>query len=78
MARCSGSPVLLTTANAKRSWRPKTWDRHLIPLPFSRVEIRARRLPPLSEMHFETDEEAAAWLQAQLLELTEDPATVRT
>lgn len=77
MARCSGSPMLLTMANARVAWRPKTWDRHLIPLPFSRVEVRARRFPPISEMNFENDEEAAGWLRAQLLELTEDPATVK-
>jgi len=76
MARCSGSPLLLTMANAKRAWRPKTWDRHLIPLPFSTVEIRARKLPPISDMGFKNDEEAGEWLRMQMLELTDDPSSL--
>jgi lysophospholipid acyltransferase (LPLAT)-like uncharacterized protein len=40
LARMSASPVVFIVPNARCAARLRTWDRHLIPLPFSRVEVR--------------------------------------
>jgi lysophospholipid acyltransferase (LPLAT)-like uncharacterized protein len=35
----TGAPVVLITVEARRAWRLTSWDRFLIPKPFSRVTI---------------------------------------
>ena len=44
MAQRSGATLFPTAYAARWSWRPNSWDRQLVPLPFSRVA--ARYLPP--------------------------------
>jgi len=39
VARISGVPIVPIACAAHRSWRARTWDRHLIPKPGSRVVI---------------------------------------
>jgi len=39
IARMAGVPVAPMACAARRSWRPRTWDRHLVPMPFTRVVI---------------------------------------
>lgn len=39
IARMAGVPVVPIACAARRSLRPHTWDRHLLPLPFTRVVI---------------------------------------
>jgi lysophospholipid acyltransferase (LPLAT)-like uncharacterized protein len=40
-ARVTKSPMLLIGAECNAAWRPHTWDRHFLPLPFSKVRLRA-------------------------------------
>jgi len=39
LARLSGSPVVPVSCAASASWRLPTWDRQMVPKPFSRVAI---------------------------------------
>jgi lysophospholipid acyltransferase (LPLAT)-like uncharacterized protein len=39
VARISGVPIVPMACAAHRGWRARTWDRHLIPKPASRVII---------------------------------------
>ena len=40
VAQRSGRPIIALAASARRAWRLKSWDQHLIPKPFSTVTIR--------------------------------------
>lgn len=71
VARQCNVPMVLITANATRARRLKTWDRHLVPLPFSRVEVRVKVVPPLREMNFATDAEAAGYLRKAALSISD-------
>jgi len=73
LARKTDAPILLVCADAHFAWRLKTWDRHFIPLPFTRVNVRFRSLLPYSEQGYESDEEAAGRMRKQFLEITRDP-----
>lgn len=44
LARISGRPMLALNANCRFAIRLPTWDRHLVPLPFSKVYVNARML----------------------------------
>lgn len=76
VARIADAPVLLLSANSRWAWRPRTWDRHFVPLPFAAVDIRVEFLPRYSAMGFADDETAAAHWREKLLAITEDPFTV--
>jgi lysophospholipid acyltransferase (LPLAT)-like uncharacterized protein len=39
MARATGFPIVTIGYAAQRAWRLSSWDRFLIPWPFSRVRI---------------------------------------
>jgi lysophospholipid acyltransferase (LPLAT)-like uncharacterized protein len=39
VARMAGVPIVPIGCAAQRSWRMPTWDRHLVPKPFSRVVL---------------------------------------
>ncbi|MCC5841873.1 MAG: DUF374 domain-containing protein [Opitutales bacterium] len=70
LARMSASPVVFIVPNARCAWRLRTWDRHLIPLPFSRVEVRMA-FAPAPEISKQDDESLIAW-NALLASITED------
>jgi lysophospholipid acyltransferase (LPLAT)-like uncharacterized protein len=72
IARKAGVPLLLLIPNARTAVRARTWDRHLIPLPFSVVEVKARHIPA-STLATLDETNAAHTLRALCLELTEDP-----
>ncbi len=40
VAQRTGTPVIALSASATRSWRLRSWDRHLVPKPFATVTIR--------------------------------------
>lgn len=50
IARLTGGPILLLQVYARWSVRMPTWDRSLIPLPFSTIEIRCRRIESLHDV----------------------------
>lgn len=71
IARRAHVPLLLLIPNAKPAIRLKTWDRHLLPLPFARLDIRATHVPAelLKDL---SQNEAAERIRTLCLELTED------
>lgn len=73
LARKAGVPVLLVVANARAAWRPRTWDRHLVPLPFARIEVAVRAVPPDDPLWAAPGDAAIPALRRLCLELTEDP-----
>jgi hypothetical protein len=44
LARMSGVPILCFYPAVERSWQLRSWDRLMIPKPFSRVHLRWSRL----------------------------------
>jgi hypothetical protein len=72
IARRAKVPLLLLIPNAKPAIRLNTWDRHLLPLPFARLDIRARHVPA-ERLKDLTQDEAADLIRTLCLELTEDP-----
>ena len=40
IAQCSGMPIIPTIISAEKKWIFKSWDRFIVPKPFSRVIIR--------------------------------------
>lgn len=72
IARRAKVPLLLLIPNANPAIRLNTWDRHLLPLPFARLNIRATHVPAgrLKDLN---QDEAAKLIRTLCLELTEDP-----
>lgn len=70
LARMSASPVIFIVPNARCALRLRTWDRHLIPLPFSRVEVRmAFALAPAASKN---DTDTLVRWNALLASITDD------
>jgi lysophospholipid acyltransferase (LPLAT)-like uncharacterized protein len=70
LARVAGVPVLPMACEARSAWRLRTWDRMVIPLPFSRVVIvvgHPREVPP--ELEGDGLEQARLELEQTLEEL---------
>jgi lysophospholipid acyltransferase (LPLAT)-like uncharacterized protein len=67
LARSSGVPLTMFHAAVDKAWVLHTWDRLMIPMPFSRVLLRFGRLIPVP--HSATDESIESYtaeLQASL------------
>ena len=74
IARMTKCPVLLWGADAPSAWRPKTWDRHFIPLPFSTIRLRGRIVEHADIFPAGRDDAAAGeYLRQRLMELNVDP-----
>lgn len=70
VARLTKTPLLLIGADFESAWRLHSWDRFVLPRPFSRVRLRCE-LVPAEEL---ADRAAAtAQLQTRLLALNPDP-----
>ena len=76
IARKAGVPILLIVPNARAAWRTRTWDRHLVPLPFARIELRMRTIAPDDPVWERSNEEAGREIRRVCLEMTEDPFKV--
>ena len=67
LARSSGVPMTMFHAAAEKAWVLNTWDRLMIPLPFSRVLVRFGKLIPVpTDANDEDIERYTAELQASL------------
>ena len=66
-------PILLLVPNARAALRLPTWDRHLVPLPFARIDLAARAILPDDPVWQEPDAAVAAHARRVCLELTRDP-----
>jgi lysophospholipid acyltransferase (LPLAT)-like uncharacterized protein len=73
MARKAGVPMLVIVPNCRQAYRMKSWDRHLIPLPFAKVTVSVVSIPPDHPAYAGTNEEASMEFQRVCLEITEDP-----
>lgn len=71
IARQCNAPIVLLTANTRQAWRLKTWDRHIVPWPFARIEVRIKVIPPLRESSSMNDEELAAYLREAALSISD-------
>ncbi len=72
-ARMSGSRILLVGAECRSAWRANTWDRHLFPLPFSKLRLKAIMLE--NEDVFDgkrSDDEACELLSRKLRSINDD------
>jgi lysophospholipid acyltransferase (LPLAT)-like uncharacterized protein len=69
-------PVVLVCPNPRGGWRANSWDGFYVPYPFSRVDLRTKRIRP---EELPKDRAAcAALLRKEMLALTEDlPAPKR-
>jgi hypothetical protein len=67
LARSSGVPLTMFHAAVDRAWVLNTWDRLMIPMPFSRVLVRFGKLIPVpAEVPDEEVERYSGELQAAL------------
>ncbi|NBB78266.1 MAG: DUF374 domain-containing protein [Verrucomicrobia bacterium] len=66
----TGAPIVLLSLNPSRAWRLKSWDRFIIPHPFSRIEVRVDYVGQASALG-EDARELAAVLQERLNAMTE-------
>jgi lysophospholipid acyltransferase (LPLAT)-like uncharacterized protein len=76
LARKSGASLLLIAPNAGSAWRAKTWDRHLIPLPFAKIETEVSCVPPNDPIWDNSDAQVASELRRVCLEMTKDPFSI--
>jgi lysophospholipid acyltransferase (LPLAT)-like uncharacterized protein len=72
VAAKTGAPVVLLSFNFTRARRLNSWDGFYLPWPFSSVELRMKRLPPVVAEGGEALGQAAARLKAELDALTAD------
>lgn len=70
LANLAKSPVILVVPNPRRGKRFNSWDGFYLPLPFSKVEMRAKRFLP-GELPRDRAE-CAELLRTEMLALTED------
>lgn len=67
LAKSSGLPLTSFHAAVEKAWILNSWDRMMIPLPFSRVLVRVGRLVPVPQDASEAElERCSAELQATL------------
>ena len=72
-ARITKAPVLLIGAECEKAWRPNTWDRHLFPLPFATLRLRAALLENAEIFDGARDDgAAAAYLSERLSDINAD------
>lgn len=76
LARQTNAPILLINMNCRHAIRLNTWDKHLVPLPFAKVELVCEYLPTFASLGAADDEAAALILREKLLALTKDPFTL--
>lgn len=69
VTRRTGAPLLLVGGVFESAWRLKSWDRFVLPKPFSRVRMRCELIEPQALADRDV---ATAHLQARLLALNPD------
>jgi len=71
MPRKLDCPLVLFGASSRFSHRLRTWDRHLVPYPFARLEVRLKVIDPFPASLGE--EALATRLSQELAEINPDP-----
>ncbi len=72
LARMTGRPIVPVTWNSRRRIVLKSWDRSVIPLPFSRCEVRIGDPLDVSTAGDRSEDELARELERRLLALVDD------
>jgi lysophospholipid acyltransferase (LPLAT)-like uncharacterized protein len=73
LAESTGAPVILIHVKYSAAWRLKTWDRFVIPMPFSRVEVIFAEVIHLARgMDPETFESERLRIENLLIQGTDD------
>ena len=73
LGRLSRAPYLALNANCRTAVRLPVWDRHLIPLPFSRVDVQAEIIP-FEGIDFNNESAASDALRQICLQAVKDRA----
>jgi len=73
MARKAQVPMLVIVPNTRHAYRMKSWDRHLIPLPFARISVSVQVILPDDPAYSLGNEKASEIFRRVCLEITEDP-----
>ena len=71
LARITDAPILIGNTRAHWAWRLRTWDQHLIPLPFAKVHLSVLSCPRFSGLEVGSEEEAAHLLRNRLMEISD-------
>ena len=72
IARQAQVPLVFILPNARYALRLRTWDRHLVPLPFSRVNVQLRVLPPYNTAAYSGEAETISHWHTQLQAIDAD------
>ena len=72
ISKASRSPVLLLSFSYHGAIRLKSWDQFMIPLPFSKVDVKTRLLPYKELFKDRNLEQATEEVQRALNEMTND------
>ena len=71
LARITDAPILIGSTRAHWAWRLRSWDQHLIPLPFAKVHLSVLSCPRFSRLGVDSEEEAAHLLRNRLMKITD-------
>ncbi len=71
LARVTDAPILIGGATAAWVWQLRSWDRQLIPFPFSKVHLSVHLCPRYSSLEANSEEAAASFLKSRLMDVTE-------
>tara|TARA_B100000965_G_C19558428_1_gene743323 strand:+ start:268 stop:837 length:570 start_codon:yes stop_codon:yes gene_type:complete len=63
VARQAGTSLLVASCKFASAWRLKSWDGFFLPKPFSRVELRCKRIPSIASLD---RDEGTAVMQQEL------------
>ena len=72
LAKVAKAPILLLSFEYASARRLNTWDGFYLPMPFSKVIVRGKKLDSEELLAERSPEEAAKILQAELMKLTKD------
>jgi lysophospholipid acyltransferase (LPLAT)-like uncharacterized protein len=72
VAKLSKAPLLLVTFEYGKHTRLNSWDRFVIPFPFSTILVRTQMVSAFELLNQSSIEDAAAALSKQLMKLTFD------
>lgn len=73
IARKAAVPLLIAIPNCRAARRLKTWDRHMVPFPFARIDLAVRAIDPGDPVWEGPDLAVAGAVRRVCLEITEDP-----
>lgn len=73
VAHRSGRPIVLVRATARRAWRLRSWDRHLIPKPFATVTYHYGVPQPIGAATPRDAERDAPRFERMLVQLGDAP-----